>query len=123
MARFSDLLKQAQVNPGPQAWMDVARLRRLGRQLTAQDVDEIVAEIARMTEEKYALPAWNGDDADDIAQYQEHLSKLLSGSKGAARMALRRPRPELDELSAYYVQAALTEPRSWWQRLKSWMTG
>lgn len=113
MKRVRDLLSKERLSASPFGRPDLPALRRVGRQLTAADVSDILDGLDRMSRERDALPAWDGDSSDEIAKWQQTLSNILGATRGVARNALREDRAARETWTNTYVRLALA-PRSWW---------
>ena len=79
--RFENLLVAETAGLGPYGRPSDRALRNVARQLGPEDVADIVAKLEELTHERHALPKWDGDSSDDIAEYQERLTGLLARSR------------------------------------------
>lgn len=115
MKRVRDLLSNERLSASPVERPDHPALSRVGRQLTAADVSEILDELDRMSRERDALPVWDGDSSDDIAAWQADLSAMLGAARGSAWAVLERDRAPREPGTKAYVELALAM-RPWWSR-------
>lgn len=115
MRRVRDLLSKERLSASPFERPDYPALRRVGRQLTAADVGDILDELDRVSREREALPAWDGDSSDEIAAWQADLSAMLGAARGPARAVLERDRAPRESGTKAYVELALAM-RPWWSR-------
>ncbi|MBX3583731.1 MAG: hypothetical protein KF810_17735 [Rhizobiaceae bacterium] len=116
--RFEDLLGAETAGLGPYGRPSDSALRNVARQLAPEDVADIVAKLEELTRERHALPAWDGDSSDDIAEYQERLTGLLARTSGSARAALMAWDGSADDLTRSYVEIARSRNRRpflWWR--------
>lgn len=107
MQRFRKLLSEASVGAGPFMRPDDAALEQVGSALTASDVADVLDELDSLARERDAVPDWDGDTSDDIARWQETLTRLLAASSGTARQALLSGTTGREPQTCQYVEIAL----------------
>ena len=107
MKRFRKLLSEAGVGAGPFARPTDAALEQAGSALAASDVVDVLDELDSLARERDTVPDWDGDTSDDIARWQETLTRLLAASSGATRQALLSSIADREPQTRQYVEIVL----------------
>ena len=104
--RFRTILAGAK-RDGPWSTLSEAQLDDVATQLDAADVAEIIDALDQLSREKAAVPDWDGDTQDDIAQAQETFARILSRMKGEHRGLIEAGLTAREPLTRVYLALAL----------------
>lgn len=77
VATIREALRAARAGLSPWAPTPAERLTAIGRSCGPLEVAEAIALIEDLSAERAALPAWDGDTSDDIAQAQSAYATIL----------------------------------------------
>jgi len=107
MKRFQQWISDIRSGLSPWESLPEEALVRIARQCEASDIADILAEMERLSGEKNALPAWDGDAQDGVAAAQEALSHILAAIPERLLAEVQKGLESEDALTRAYTREAL----------------
>jgi hypothetical protein len=107
MQRFRRLIAEHRKGASPWASPSGATIDAIAAGLEASDVGDIIDALDQLTQEKFALPAWDGDSQDDVAHAQELYANILSRLAVVHGAAIAARLDGVEPLTARYLNHAL----------------
>ena len=83
-------VRAARAGLGPWESMPASRLADIGRRCGTAEIAEMIGILDDLSQEKEALPAWDGDSGDDIARAQAMYAGILGHVPAACRDGVAR---------------------------------